>query len=313
MNKLYAFLCCTFLTLYGHSAYSQASGISDQQPASATLEASSSSTEGTAQTSSDATLPEAPRPAVRSSRNDRYRMNILYQQHMRPFSHYAIAAKVGLEGIGVDVATPLSNKWNLRAGASFLGGAFNVHATDQTSNGFGAQIAGSDIDVNVRPRFKTAFAGLDWYPWFGSFRISPGITLYNDTRGSAVATVAGGSTISIGNDDYVSDPNNPIQALINVKMGHKIAPRLTVGWGNMIPRSGKHFSFPFEVGFQYVGKPTLTLSLTGNSCDSDGNCGSVNSDADTLADVRQEEKDLNDDIAPLRFYPIISQGISYRF
>jgi hypothetical protein len=46
---------------------------------------------------------------------------------------------------------------------------------------------------------------------------------------------------------------------------HKVAPGLTVGFGNAIPRSGKHF--PFEFGFYYVGQPGVKIGFTGSACD----------------------------------------------
>ncbi|WP_041597186.1 hypothetical protein [Granulicella tundricola] len=80
----------------------------------------------------------------------------------------------------------------------------------------------------------------------------------------------------------------------------------------MIPRSNKHWSFPFEVGFQYIAEPTVVLNLTGSACSADG-CGSIDTDPETQANIVAERKELSDDLAPLRFYPILSTGVSYRF
>ncbi|WP_263385239.1 hypothetical protein [Granulicella arctica] len=105
------------------------------------------------------------------------------------------------------------------------------------------------------------------------FRVSPGLTPYNGDRGTAVATVAGGESISVGDGNYVSDPRDSIRAYAAVTLGNKIAPRLTVGWGNMLPRAGEHPSFPLEVGFMYVGRPKLQLTLSGSACDMTGHAG----------------------------------------
>ena len=82
----------------------------------------------------------------------------------------------------------------------------------------------------------------------------------------------------------------------------------------MIPRSGRRFSFPVEVGVQYTDRPTVNLQIAGSSC------GSVSQDGVTATgcgpvdqiSVQQEQQELRNDLAPLRFYPVISVGISYR-
>lgn len=258
-------------------------------------------------------LPDAPE-AVFSRHGDRSGVKVEYQTNMRRFSRLALALNAGINGIGMEVATPLSNKWNLRAGVGLLGGSYTFTVSSSTaSSSFGATLPGNAIDVSFQPHFRSVMAAADWFPRYGSFRISPGITLYNGNRATILATVEGGQQIDVGSGTYTSDPNDPIRAVLQTHLGRVVAPRLTVGWGNMIPRAGQHFSFPFEIGVEYVGKPQITLALTGSECDSDGLCFPLSVDPGTQANVADEQKQLNDDIAPLRFYPILSTGISYRF
>ncbi len=42
-------------------------------------------------------------------------------------------------------------------------------------------------------------------------------------------------------------------------------------------------------------------------------CSPVANDPITQANLQQQEADIDSDIKPLRFYPIISQGVSVRF
>ena len=263
-----------------------------------------------------AELPDAPEVAVLGRGKDRSQMNLQYQTNIRLFSHYAVALKVGAEGIGVDVATPLSNKWNLRGGVSVLAGSYKFSVTN-TSGGvtnFGTSVQADAIDVVFKPHFRSVGVSADWFPHYGSFRISPGLTLYNGNRATVLATVEGGQPLDVGNATYTSDPNDPIVATIVTQLGRTVAPRLTMGWGNMIPRAGEHFSFPFEVGVEYVGKPQLTLSLAGSECDPHGGaCFPLGTDPTTQANVQDEQRDLNSDITFLRFYPILTTGVSYRF
>ena len=83
----------------------------------------------------------------------------------------------------------------------------------------------------------------------------------------------------------------------------------------MVPRSGKHFSVPFEIGFQYIGPPLVTINLAGTACSlgPTTGCASIATDPIAQANLRQEQTDLNNDISPLRFYPIVSLGFAYKF
>jgi hypothetical protein len=227
---------------------------------------------------------------------------VAYTPGMRPFSAVAVALKVGSGGIGFDVATPLMQRLNLRSGASFF--SYNTSLTQD-----GLNIAGAI-------KFQNASTSVDIFPFNGSFRISPGITFRNNNALNAAITVPGGQSFSLGDSDYTSDPLDPIHGTAAFAFGSSnFAPRLTMGFGNMLPRNGSRFSFPVEVGFEYISQPTVRLNFAGSACgsqvQSDGSvgagCGSVNP-----SDVAQEQSQLQSDLSPLRFYPIVSFGVSYR-
>jgi hypothetical protein len=222
----------------------------------------------------------------------------LVRKPIRAFSTAAIALKVGVAGVGIDIATPLSQRFNLRAGGSYYpyNGTFNVDG----------------ITISGQARLRSGTASLDWFPFNGSFHISPGITLYNGNTFNSTAYVPGGAPFNLADGDYTSSPNDPVHGTFDLNFGRHIAPNFTIGFGNMIPRSGRHFSFPFEIGFQYIGPPKLTLNLAGTVCSSQG-CDQLQTDPEALANLAQEQTNINNDIKPLRFYPILSQGFSYRF
>jgi len=100
--------------------------------------------------SSIAELPDVPAPVV-SRKKDRSGMNILYQTYMRPFSHIAMAVKLGAEGIGLDLATPLSNKWNLRGGVSLLTGNYNFKVSGVGELSSDLQPLKDGINIEARP------------------------------------------------------------------------------------------------------------------------------------------------------------------
>ncbi len=223
---------------------------------------------------------------------------------IEPFSALAVQVKVGLAGLGVDLATPVASKMNLRVGASFF--SYNPNLVID-----GEKIIGDIHLSSINESF-------DFFPFGNGFRISPGVTFYNGNYIHALASVPGGQTFTLNDVAYISSPSNPINGTFNLNFGNQLAPSLTLGSGNMIPRNGGRWSLPVEIGVEYLGRqPRIALSLGGTAClgnTSPANCSSVANDPTTQQNVVLEQADLNGDIPRfLRFYPIISTGLSYRF
>lgn len=215
-----------------------------------------------------------------------------------PFSTVAIAAKAGIGGIGFDIATPLGRHFNLRAGGTFFG--YTAHFTED------------GIPVAADILLRSGTVSLDYFPRGGGFHISPNLTGYNGNHVNGTASVPGNQTITLNDQDYTSDPSNPLHGNFGLVFGKRVAPGLTIGWGNMIPRSGRHWAVPFEIGFEYVGDPTVQLSLNGGACQQ-GVCQPVSTDPSFLANEELERQKLTNDVNPLRFFPVVSIGMSYRF
>jgi hypothetical protein len=224
--------------------------------------------------------------------------------HPRPvhlFSTAAIAAKITFDGFGADVATPLNQVLNFRVGGSFFSysGSFN-------SDG---------IAIKGDLKFRSAIATFDYFPFHGGFHISPGVEVYNGNNLNATANVPPGQQFDLGDTTYLSSTTNPVNGTASLTFGNRTAPRLTVGWGNMVPRSKKHFTVPFEVGFEYIGQPLLALHLLGYGClnNNAASCVNLATDPTALANIQQEQNDANDTLKYLKFYPVISLGFSYKF
>ena len=249
---------------------------------------------------SSSSLPESPAPVAAASQDEIVRNR---DETMRPFSAVGVDIKFGVGGVGFDVATPLTPKLNLRGGASF----FSYTVNNLSEDGF---------NVDGTLTFRSVNASVDWYPFRNGFRISPGVTLYNGNRFSGNAAVPGGGTITLNGMDYTSSPTDPLVATFtnpNNRFGNMVAPTITTGWGNIVPRArGSHWSVPFEIGFQYISPPKVLLNLTGSACSSDG-CGNVQTDPTTQANVLAQQNIINGDIYNLRFYPIVSIGVGYKF
>src|SRR5215469_5306470 len=107
----------------------------------------------------------------------------------------AVAAHVGINGVGFDVATPIAPKLNVRAGMDFF------------SYSFGFQQEGADI--NAAFRLRSGHAALDWFPFGGRFRISPLVEFANNNQVRATALIPAGSSLSLNGEDYISSYTDP--------------------------------------------------------------------------------------------------------
>ena len=256
--------------------------------------------------SSSVSLPDAPdAAAIAEARLGRQPMGFGRNTSLRlrtaRFSFVAIGTTFGTGGVGFQLSTPLLTKINLRAGASI----FNYNPT----------IVEQGIPINGEVRLRSANVGFDVYPYHNSFHITPGVTLFNGNRMTAKTSIAPGSSFKINDNVYISDATDPVNGQFDVSLGGKIAPSLTLGWGNMLKRS-KNWNLQTEFGVQYIGRPSFTLSMTGTVCEPNNpsnGCTSIQSDPSSLSDLQQEQASVNQAIQPLRFYPIITTIIGYRF
>ena len=215
---------------------------------------------------------------------------------VRPFRTYAVGLRLGSGGIGGELATPLSQHLDLRGG----GQAFH-YSTSFTTNGLNAT---GQLELN------NAYVAIGYFPFHSGFHITPGVTFHNRNNVSAVLNEPAGSTFTLNDVDYTSQANDPIKGNASIVFGKMVAPRLTLGWGNMFPSGGRRFSFPVEVGAEYASAPVVTLAFSGSACTNQG-CGSINT-PENRANIAGEQNKLNADLLPLRFYPIVSFGITYR-
>jgi len=214
------------------------------------------------------------------------------------FSKIGIGIKISTLGAGVEVATPLAGKLNLRGG-------FNIfrYSTSITNNG---------IVYDGSLHFQSAEAHLDWFP-IGGFHISPGLLFYNGNNLSGAASVPGGQNFSLGSTQYESDPAAPVTGTGKLDFV-KVAPSIMVGIGNLIPRNGRHFSFLAEIGGAYQGSARVNLNLTGNVCDTTGTvCRSISSDPTVQANIVAQQQKIQKDVNPYRFFPVVSVGFGFNF
>ncbi|MBB6142243.1 hypothetical protein HNQ77_000181 [Silvibacterium bohemicum] len=220
---------------------------------------------------------------------------------MGAFSRIAIGEYSSPLGIGVGVAAPVTRSTNLRLGWNFFN--YSLTGTDD-----GANYAG-------HLHFRSLQASADWFPFHGSFHVSPGLLFNNQNRVTAQGGIAGGTSFTLNDVNYYSDNADPVFGSGSVHF-KSVAPMFTAGWGNWVSRrEHKHLTFPFEAGFAYTGEATVKLNLQGSVCNDPGNlyCGQIATDPSVQANINGQIAKLQKDLQWIRFYPIISGGVVYKF
>ncbi|MEO8736859.1 MAG: hypothetical protein ABI380_09995 [Edaphobacter sp.] len=213
-----------------------------------------------------------------------------------------VAVQLGVNGIGADFAVAVASHFNVRVGGQLFG--YSTSFQEQGAN------------VNASLRVGGGKASLDWFPFNNGFHVSPLLVFLNQTNVQAMVIVPPGQTISLDNGDYRSSQTDPLHGSASVGVW-KTSPGLTIGYGNIIPRSGKHFSFPVEVGFYYVGQPTLKVAFTGSACDPSQpeplGCQPVQQDAGFQHDLAAFIRRNNNNLSYASFFPVASFGVGYSF
>jgi hypothetical protein len=210
-----------------------------------------------------------------------------------------VAGKVSTLGLGADVAVPVASKLNIRAG-------FNLFGYSRSADRDGVHYDGT---LSLR----SVDALLDIFPFGGSFHLSPGVLLYNGNHANGTANVPGGQTFTLGGADWLSSPTDPVHGSGHLGV-NKAAPMILFGWGNLVPRSSRHFTVGVDLGVAFEGTPKTTLAFAGTACDPSGAvCRNAATDPTFQSSVQGEQTKLNHDLSALKFYPVVQLTIGYKF
>jgi hypothetical protein len=225
-------------------------------------------------------------------------------QSGEPLPRLGVGAKVSTLGIGIEAATAVTSRSNVRGGINM----FN-HTRDFSKQG---------IDYGAQLRLRSVEAHYDWF--LGGFHVSPGLLFGNNNRLEGTAGVTGGQSFTLGNNTYISNPADPVSGNAKIDFSKNgVSPMLTAGVGNLLRRSGRRFSMHFEGGVIFQSAPRAVLNLGGSACVS-GVCQSVATTPQIQNDIVAEQNKINNGTEPynvmhkvLRYYPVVSIGFGYRF
>lgn len=193
-------------------------------------------------------------------------------------AEFGIGVKASTLGAGVELGMPLSDRFVARLGLN----SYSRSANQSIDN----------IDYDADLDLSSTALFVDWSPFKqGSFHLTAG---YVASNSSLSATARPTGSVDVGNNTYtVSD----LTLKANVDLGS--GPYLGLGWGN-VPAKG--FGFTFDLGVVQQGKPDVSLKKSG-----------TDSGLISDADLKQEEKNMQNDLDNFDLYPVVSIGLSYGF
>jgi len=199
-----------------------------------------------------------------------------------------ISAKVGTLGYGGELSVSISDNWvTARFGINSL--HYNRNSTQ------------SEISYDFKLQLKTASALLDFYPAMGSFRATIG--LMYDNNSIDLTAKPTGATYTINGHIYPTSEVDSVRGSISFS---KTAPYLGIGWGNPVAK-GKGWGIVTDLGILLQGSPKTSLSA---HCAASALACTPSA---IQADVDAENAKLQNDLKNLKYWPVLSIGLSYQW
>lgn len=207
-----------------------------------------------------------------------------------------VGAKGGTQGLGGELTFKLAESANLRA-------HFNTFSYDKDLDKDGIQYKAT-VDLS------SYGLTLDWLPFKGSFRISAGaFSNGNEFNMKAHCT----QVCDVGSDQYISKASDPGQ--VNARVDFKsIAPYAGIGWGNAM--RGGRFYMGLDLGVLFQGSPQARMTATGTFTKQNAPGAGTDFAASSptfQTQLKQEEKNLQDDLNSFKMYPVVNLGLGWRF
>lgn len=201
-----------------------------------------------------------------------------------------LGIKVGTLGVGFQVGTSLASRVNLRGGANF----FN-YSDSVTEHG---------VLYNGTLQLRSIETKLDFLVG-GGFRITPGLLLRNDNGITATASVVPRQSFTLNSQTYFSDPSDPLYGTAALTL-NKFAPTLGIGFGNLLPRSFRHWSMSTDLGVVFQGSPQFALPIGGSGCSSNFTTCLPMTSPTIQPNVDAERQKIQNDLRPFKYYPEVS-------
>jgi len=205
---------------------------------------------------------------------------------------YGVAAKVGTLGFGAEMTVAVSSTFAARVGYQGAQLSYDFNGPDNNNN------PGDELNYSGDAALSAANLFVDWHPLKTAFRVTTGVLLnFADIETTARCQNILGC--EFGNSVFLPAVMGDINAETTFA---PVAPYLGLGWG-MTPADDSHWSVVADFGVAYIGSPDVEMRSTG-TCNSVPTC---------QAELENEEREIEEALHRLRFYPVINLGVQYRF
>jgi hypothetical protein len=205
-------------------------------------------------------------------------------------SSFAVGAKLGTTGVGIEAMVPITERFYGRFGVNYFHYHHNRHHKVLTNN---------SLHYKAKLTLLTIPVMLDYHPFDNSgFRLSAGIA-YNGNKLTANAKPS--NNITLYGHTYTLGELGTVKSTLT--LGKKIVPIVTIGYDSSF-FSNKPWSFNAEAGVIYSGKAKIKVSTTGIGANNTQLIDDINQDANKHF---KKERNL------LKFFPIITIGFKYNF
>lgn len=216
------------------------------------------------------------------------------------FSRASLFLSVSSLGIGGQVSTNVSPHLDVRLFGNRA--SITTHHWSQ-----------DDFSIRVNAGFANVGAMADGYPFHKPFRFSAGYLMYNGDRVRADLHAKQDAVFTINDIDWISDNADPVRGAGLLTLGGN-GFILSAGYGRMVSRTEKHWSFPFEAGVAFIDTPRVTMNLQGQICTVQGvNCQPVATYPGFADALATQVADWNKNAEPFHVYPIVQGGVAYTF
>jgi len=194
----------------------------------------------------------------------------------------AISGKAGTLGLGGELTTGIASNVNARVGLNTL----DFDYDDEFD----------DVEYDVDMGFSSLSALVDWHVFGGSFRVTGGL-LSMDHEFDLDATPT--TSQDIGGTSYLPSEIGTLSGDAEID---GVAPYLGIGWGNPMDPD-RRWGFYCDLGVAFTDSPDVSLAAN----------GTLASDPAFQANLARERQEIEDDLEPFQFYPVISLGLYFRF
>lgn len=211
----------------------------------------------------------------------------------------AVGARASTLGIGLEAATGLSPKWDVRAVVN--GFNYSQNFDDDQDNEYDAKL-----------KLFTLGALADYHPFGGTFRLTGG-ALANGFK--VTAKTKNAQTFDYETDDFRYQGSGTADAKFDFP---SLAPYLGLGWGRPIKPEGNVW-FSFDAGVMFQGSLKADLNIRGSGTVTDKSTGqsrptgNFEDDPTVQQDIATYENQLEDDAKEFKYWPVIGIGLGYKF